>query len=582
MPTFSNNSWGTFSYTVPAGATDTYFSFAGAGGGGSKPTNNLWYIENGASGRAGNFTINSRSYAYTLTFYLGRRGFDGFNNRGSGYGSGGTGGTSPVAPGGDGHRSGGGGGGASAVYDSGVNRYIAWCGGGGGAGRFHPDTGYSSQGLYSGGAGIGGGATSNVGGGPSWRTGGHAPFGHRGGGGGGSTLGVFGGSGGSATYSGYSGIGGNSGWWDQGDIGWIVNSGYGNIGNGWMVLSYTLPPPQILYFHFDQNGTDSTTVNLIEGDNVDIEWAVDGSRNMSGITLTDFGYIAPSTTSNSFTVQPQSDQLGGNIGTKTYTLEVTGSGGVVSSSITATIYEIPSVNLTSNAPGNTITRGQSVQLSWTTDGYASTAQLSPNLGAQNLSGNITLAPTETTLYTFSVGGLAGTASAELTITVNQPPTVDLIAPFTTDYGNDIVLQYDYSNAVNTSLEMQKDGEGYVQIATLGGGTSGGTFTVTADQLYDDFGARQIDFRLTVYGVGSLQGVDNDITYINIDEMPDQITVPSSEDKFLGEEPVITPDVTVTSEQLVINDIDIPVEIKSDTPIQIEIDDDGTWRNIRSI
>ena len=81
MPTFSNNSWGTFSYTVPAGATNVNFSFAGAGGGGSKPVGGEWYIENGASGRAGNFTINSRSYAYTLTFYLGRRGFDGFNTK---------------------------------------------------------------------------------------------------------------------------------------------------------------------------------------------------------------------------------------------------------------------------------------------------------------------------------------------------------------------------------------------------------------------------------------------------------------------------------------------------------------------
>jgi hypothetical protein len=133
-----------------------------------------------------------------------------------------------------------------------------------------------------------------------------------------------------------------------------------------------------------------------------------------------------------------------------------------------------------------------------------------------------------------------------------------------------------------ALEMQKDGNGYVQIATLGGGNVGGTYTVTADQLYDDFGARQVDFRLTVYGMGSLQGTDSATTTINIDELPDQLSIPSSEDKFLDEEPVITPDVTLTSEQLYIDDIDIPVEIKSDTPIQVEIDDDGTWRNIRSI
>ena len=709
MPTLSNYNPGTHQYTIPAGATDVSFSVAAAGGGGSKPTNNNWSHGNGGGGRAGNFTIGTRSYAYTLTFYIGGRGSDGLNNNGSGVGSGGSGGSSPVASGGSGHRSGGGGGGASAVYDSGLNRYIAWCGGGGGAGRYDVDTGtsYGAQG-----AGIGGGRSS-LRGSPSWRNGGNAPAGHRGGGGGGSVSGVFGSSGGASTTNGFAGIGGNSGWYDQGDIGWVTDSGYANFNDGWVILTYTLPPPEITYFRFVQNGVNSNTVTLIEGENVDIEYAVNGDRNMSSITLTDFGQLSTSTVSNSFTVNPQSETAG-NIGTKTYTLEVTGSGGTVSESITATIYEVPSVTIESNAPADTITQGQSLELSWVTDGYASTAQLSPNFGAQNLSGSITVSPTETTTYTIAVGGLAGSASDSITITVNQPPSVDLIAPFTTDYGNDIVLQYDYTNAVNTStettnvdnsgpnitttplsnvsvsitryiqpglsgteghpigslkyivdisggtnptmvvgisdtqmrasglidpngsialtpgyptlvsanryeiafdmissvdssqrqatfvrsffltitadggspdggaLEMQKDGEGYVQIATLGGGNAGGTFTVTADQLYDEFGARTVDFRLTVYGMGSLQGTDNATTTINIDEMPDQVTIPASEDKFLDEEPVITPDVQVTSENLVIDDIDIPVEIKSDTPIQVEIDGDGTWRNIRSI
>jgi hypothetical protein len=68
--------------------------------------------------------------------------------------------------------------------------------------------------------------------------------------------------------------------------------------------------------------------------------------------------------------------------------------------------------------------------------------------------------------------------------------------------------------------------------------------------------------------------------INIDQMPDAIDIPSSEDKFLGEEPVITPDVTVTSEQIVIDDVDIPVEVKASSPIQVEIDDGGVWYNVR--
>lgn len=583
MPTFSNNSTGSHSYTIPAGAYNVTFSVAGGGGGGSKPTNNLWSHDDGGGGRAGNFSIATRSYAYTLTFHIGGQGGTGRNDRGAGVGSGGSGGSSPVAAGGSGHRSGGGGGGASAVYDGGVNRYIAWCGGGGGAGRYGTDTGVSGLGAQ--GAGIGGGATSNQGGGPSWRTGGNAPFGHRGGGGGGSVLGVFGGNGGATTTNGFSGVGGNSGWWDQGDIGWVTNSGYNNKQSGWMVLSYEYPPPEIIYFHFRQNDATSTTITMVEGETVDIEYSVNGDRNMSSITLTDFGSLSTSTTSNEFTVSPVAES-GGNTGTKTYTLTVVGAGGTRSSSITATIYKPPTVVLTSDAPNNTITQGQQVRLTWVVDGYASTAQLSPNLGLQNINGNITLSPTETTLYTIAVGGLAGTDSDELTITVNQPPTVSLLAPVTTDYGNDIVLEYDYTNSEEgATLEMSKDGGGYVQIADetlLGGGDVSGDFIVTADQLYDDFGARTVEFRLTVYGTGSLQGQDFATTTINIDEMPDQLSIPASEDRFLDEEPVITPDVEVTTDQLVIDDIDIPVEIKSDTPIKVEIDDDGIWRDIREI
>ena len=578
MPTFSNNNTGTHQYTIPAGAYNVTFSVAAAGGGGSKSPSDgsLWNHGNGGGGRAGNFSIATRSYAYTLTFYIGGKGGDGVGPQNPG----GSGGFSPVAGGGTGHRSGGGGGGASAVYDAGSGRYIAWCGGGGGAGRFGQDTGIS--GYYTAGRGIGGGRSS-LHGLPSWRAGGSAPAGHRGGGGGGSNSGGAGGLGGTSTTNGYGGIGGNSGWYDQGDIGWVTDSGYLNQGNGWLVLSYEFPPPEITYFRFRQNGTTSATDTLVEGETVDIEWAVNGDRNMSSIFLTGQGQISTSTTSQSFSVTPQSD-TSGNIGTKSYTLTVNGAGGQVSSSITATIYEPPSVTLTSNAPDNTIIQGQQVTLTWAVTGYASTAQLSPNLGLQNISGNITLSPTESTTYTITVGGLAGTASAELPITVNQPPGVELIAPSTTDYGNDIILEYDYTDSEEGALlMMSKDGGAYIELDAFGGGSSvAGDFIVTADQLYDDFGPRTVQFRLTVYGVGSLQAEGFATTTINIDELPDQLTIPASEDKFLDEEPVITPDAQVTSENLVITDIDIPVEIKSDTPIQVEIDDDGTWRNIREI
>ena len=56
----------------------------------------------------------------------------------------------------------------------------------------------------------------------------------------------------------------------------------------------------------------------------------------------------------------------------------------------------------------------------------------------------------------------------------------------------------------------------------------------------------------------------------------------SEDKLLDEQPVITPDAEVTSQQILIDDIDVPVEIKADQPIQVEIDDSGTFQDIREI
>ena len=70
--------------------------------------------------------------------------------------------------------------------------------------------------------------------------------------------------------------------------------------------------------------------------------------------------------------------------------------------------------------------------------------------------------------------------------------------------------------------------------------------------------------------------------VNIDRTPDAINIPESDDKIKDEEPVITPDATVTSTQLVVEDIDIPVRIKSDNPINVEIDNDGIWRDVEQM
>jgi hypothetical protein len=100
-------------------------------------------------------------------------------------------------------------------------------------------------------------------------------------------------------------------------------------------------------------------------------------------------------------------------------------------------------------------------------------------------------------------------------------------------------------------------------------------------VYHDRGPSSIRYELYGEGAGGLQSIKVVTVPINIDARPDVIDIPSSEDKLRDEQPVITPDAIVTSEQIVVEDIDIPVEIKSNYPIQVEVDG-GTFIEVREI
>jgi hypothetical protein len=543
---------------VPAGATNVTFTIAAASGGGSKSPSDgsLWNHSRGGFGRAGNFTIAPRSGSYNLTFYIGGQGGNGVGPQNPG----GSGGSSPLAGGGNGHRSGGGGGGATAVYDSWLGRYTAWVGGGGGAGRFGQDTGIS--GYYTAGRGIGGGATS---GSPSWRTGQSAPAGHRGGGGGGSTSGGAGSLGGAQTSNGYGGIGGNSGWYNNGDIGWITNSGYGNFGNGYAVLSYVNPPPSIDTF----TASPST---LVLGNTFQLNWSVSGTVN--SVNITDVGNV---NTSGSATILP-----GGDI---TYTITATGPGGTVAKSVAIDVHIPPQISF--SVDKSQIVGGDTATLTWSVTGDADTMSINPGIGGTNLSGTQLIQPSQDTTYTAVASGLGGTDTEQLTVEVVYPPEVSLTGPLSTDYGDDITLTFNADNAV-TSLQLLRKyvSQGnpepnwtLVENLPTGQNTSG-NLLFSPD--YDDFGPDVVQFQLYAVGEAGLNDTATFDAFINVDRTPDAIDIPASEDKLLDEQPVITPDAEVTSQQILIDDIDVPVEIKADQPIQVEIDDSGTFQDIREI
>jgi len=556
--TQSRNSPGTVTYTVPAGATNVTFTIAAGSGGGSKSPSDgsLWNHSRGGFGRAGNFTIAPRSGSYNLTFYIGGQGSNGVGPQNPG----GGGGSSPLAGGGSGHRSGGGGGGATAVYDSWLGRYTAWVGGGGGAGRFGQNTGIS--GYYTAGRGIGGGGTSSS---PSWRTGQSAPAGHRGGGGGGSTSGGAGSLGGAQTSNGYGGIGGNSGWYNNGDIGWITNSGYGNFGNGYAVLSYDQPPPSI-----DTFTANPTT--LILGNTLQLNWSVSG--NVTSVNITDIGNV---NASGSATVLAERDI--------TYTLTATGPGGTVAKSVSIDVHIPPQITFSVDKPQ--LVGGDSATLTWSVTGDADTMSINPGIGSTNLSGTQVIQPSQDTTYTAVASGLGGSDTEQVSIEVVYPPEVSLTGPISTDYGDDIILTYNADNAV-TSLQLLRKyvSQGnpepdwtLVENLPTGQNTSG-TYLFSPD--YDDFGPDVVQFQLYAVGEAGLNDTATFDAFINVDRTPDAIDIPASEDKLRDEQPVISPDAVVTSEQIVVNDIDVPVEIKADQPIQVEIDDSGTFQDIREI
>ena len=319
---------------------------------------------------------------------------------------------------------------------------------------------------------------------------------------------------------------------------------------------------------------------IIEGQTATISWSAGG--DLTGVRSPELGQNLAS--SGSVVVSPTSNQR--------YTVVAYNPVYERSRFIDLTVYRIPTATLT--ATPSTIVVGQSASLDWTSSD-ANTASINQGIGAVNVSGSLTVSPTTDITYTISVTGNGGSGSDTATITVLTIPTLSVVAPVSVDYGQDITIEVngtntDPSGTGVTLVTVQTDeyeGPGStlspIAIPNTAGNSFSTQYTIPGSSLpYDTVGPTALELKFTADGYGSLIVEETKNIDIVIDMTPDAIDIPSSEDKFLGEEPVITPDVQVTSENIVINDIDIPVEIKADSPIQVEIDGDDNWVNIRQI
>lgn len=254
----------------------------------------------------------------------------------------------------------------------------------------------------------------------------------------------------------------------------------------------------------------------------------------------------------------------------------------------------PRVTLSSNKVS--IIRGQSAKLTWLTTGDADTISFTP-VGAvsnKNLTSEETVSPTTTTTYTATATGLGGTGTSNpVTIIVYQPPTATISAPNSLNYGSQGTVQYSvtYANVnVKCTPYYKYDNQGWVAgtVITLeksasaeeGAGNITKTGSFETQIPYNDYGPRQVQYVLEATGDGGVATVD-DFVDINIDETPDNVIIPDTDDAFKDQDPVYTPNIEVTTDVIEINDVDIPVEIKSNKPIKVKIND-GNWTNIRQL
>jgi hypothetical protein len=118
----------------------------------------------------------------------------------------------------------------------------------------------------------------------------------------------------------------------------------------------------------------------------------------------------------------------------------------------------PSPVIIFSAYPTTITAGEPSTLKWTVS-YATSAEIDQGVGTASLpSGSKSVTPANTTTYTLKAYGPGGAASAQVTVTVNQPPQPPAINYFTANppnilQGEKSTLKWDIANATSAVIDQ---------------------------------------------------------------------------------------------------------------------------------
>jgi hypothetical protein len=255
---------------------------------------------------------------------------------------------------------------------------------------------------------------------------------------------------------------------------------------------------------------------------------------------------------------------------------------------------------TNNVTGTTqLLAGQALELEWTTggDNEDGTFLLQDGVTIQEVLNNsrLTVSPNVTTTYSIVTSGLGGTAISDLLVEVYQLPELQVSIPSNVDYGInfDLNVETNYANNSVSALYVARYFDGTSQTVVVNGAPN------NSASLQEDFvqdlgpeidwtplGPETIDVTISISGTGGFASESATIT-VNIDRLPDSVNIPDSRDKIPLDQVVSPDEETVLSDPIVVTGIDIPVEIKSNYPIEVRFNDDdpnieSNWKDVRQI
>lgn len=244
---------------------------------------------------------------------------------------------------------------------------------------------------------------------------------------------------------------------------------------GWALNTFTMLPAKPMLSLQGVNG--DVRLNYSQGDQKSFGLEVLRSLNNGAFEELDFlSYVdyCPVGSSKTYVDDGTAKTALGMLDPGTYRYQFvarTNAGETASDIVTVTIGSVapPTIRSFSGSP-NLIRRGESSTLVWSTDD-ATSVMISPGLGAQPLSGSVSVSPQSTTTYTLSAVGPGGTTTSTTTIEVIVSPQVNLdslpepLVQGTSAGGATTTFTLTNVGGTSTTINLTQDGDFFTQSPT---------------------------------------------------------------------------------------------------------------------